>query len=74
MIIERVNNNGSITYGVISLSKFYKLCRAEATERYARSCYHMGRSTLLQLEDSTIFVDGKLVKAEGLSVRYTFFR
>ena len=74
MIVEKLDNNGPIIYGVSALTKFYKLCKIGAPERYARSCYHMGRSTLLQLEDSTIFIDGKLVKAEGLPVRYTFFR
>ena len=74
MIVIKLNNNGPIIYGVSALTKFYKLCEIGAPERYARSCYHMGRSSLLQLADSTIFRDGELITAEGLPVRYTFFR
>lgn len=68
-----VNNCVQISYGVYAITKFSRLCK-ESDKRSPRANYHLGRASLLQLENSTVFVDGELMSAEGITPRYMFFR
>ena len=74
MITRRVDYNMGLKYGVEQVSDYRKLCLLERSDGWARPKWHTGRTSLLNLSNNTLYIDGELTIAEGLNVRYTFFR
>ena len=72
-ILTTFNNNFGILNGIKLLNKFFK-GRASSTEDTARY-YHQGLKSILNNDDEdTVFCNGILISAGGMSPRLLMFK
>ena len=73
MSVKKIRNYFNINQGNHMLEEFYENCKLNANTDPRK--YHFGLKSLIGNKDSdTIYTDGVLTKAEGLSPRLLLMR